>query len=115
MIQKRLRPGQSLFGTESATRLLLLIYALKSSYASQLANITGYGVTTVKNQILNLEDDGIISIQTVGRQRMISLNPQFYARKELDQLLESMIQNSPEILQSAAKIRSRPRKTGKEI
>ncbi|QYK52321.1 MAG: hypothetical protein KF824_08630 [Fimbriimonadaceae bacterium] len=110
-----LPPGSELFGTKTATTLIQLVYVLKDTYAKELADLTGLGATTVKNQLSNWENTGIISLRTVGRQRMVTLNPRFYAINELCALLERMVLQNPEILEIASAKRSRPRKTGKEI
>ncbi|ARU42017.1 hypothetical protein CCB80_13055 [Armatimonadetes bacterium Uphvl-Ar1] len=109
------QPGTSIFGGQSATDLLLLIYVLKTTYKRELAEITSLGYTTVLNQIKNFEADGVIVLKTVGRQRMIEFNPRFFARNELEQLLEKLLLSRPDILQCAAQKRKRPRRTGKKL
>jgi len=110
-----LPPGAELFGTQTATTIILLVHVLSDTYAKELADLTGYGVTTVKNQLQNWESTGVVRIRTVGRQRMVQLNPTFFAIVELSALLERMVLQNPAIFEIAAQKRRRPRKTGKDL
>jgi biotin operon repressor len=93
---------------------ILIALALKGqSHASELARALGASVPGVWTAVQQLEKDGLIAATAHGRTRTLQLNPRWYAKAQLRELLERMGEARPELYQTLATVRGRPRRTGK--
>jgi hypothetical protein len=57
----------------------------------------------------------LIAAQSVGRARVFRLNPQYFAQRELDAYLARITEAEPDLFDRAARLRRRPRRTGKPL
>ncbi|MCB8931856.1 MAG: hypothetical protein M9921_02640 [Fimbriimonadaceae bacterium] len=104
-----------LFGTRLRTRLLLVLSLLDESYATELARLAGARLYAVQKHLEDFEDDGILVSRVIGRERRVSFNPRFFAKKELAALLERLAEQDEEVLAAVRSVRRRPHRKGKEI
>jgi hypothetical protein len=108
-----MEPG--LFGSEARTRVLLAIYLLNETYASELAQLLGRSVSRIQAAVESFELVGVVTTKVFGSTRMISLNPHFFAAGELRELLQKLGLQDVELQQMLAKKRRRPRRMKKEL
>ncbi len=106
-------PG--LFGTKKQTELLILLCLLEETYAREMSALTGTSLISVQNYFEKLERLGIVATRIIGKERRITLNPRYFALKELKVLLAKLQEASPRIEELAASIRRRPRAKGKSL
>jgi biotin operon repressor len=93
---------------------ILIALALKGqSHASELARALGASVPGVWTAVQQLEKDGLVAAIAHGRTRTLQLNPRWYAKGELRDLLERMGEARPDLYERLATIRGRPRRAGK--
>ena len=62
-----------------------------------------------------LEAEGVIATRQLGRTRRLSLDPRYFAAKELRELLLKMGEADPVLRRLAGQRRSRPRRKGKSL
>jgi len=101
------------FGSPSRTQVLKYLRLLGESFPRELARLTGLRLSAVQKALASLERDGLIAGRTVGRMRLFTLNPRFFAARELQALLTRLVDADSEIVQTVAELRRRPRRTGK--
>lgn len=104
-----------LFGTKNRSNVLLLLAVMGESHASELARIVDTSVSNVLKILDSLEQVGAVAGVVEGRQRRVSLNPQYYARDELKALLDKLALGSPDLLNRVADVRRRSRRAGKAL
>lgn len=85
------------------------------SHVSELAPALGVSVAGVAKAVRQLERDGLIAAIEHGRTRVLQLNPRWFAKSELRQLLERMAEAQPELHKPMWSVRARPRRSGKEL
>ena len=66
------------FGSRTRTRILLALTLLPDSYARELARLLQIPLSVVQKGLLSLEGDGLIVARTVGRTRLVQLNPRYF-------------------------------------
>lgn len=103
------------FGSQTRTRLLLALSLLEQSYARELSRILEVPVSVVQKALLSLERDGLVAARSVGRTRVVTLNPRYFARRELLALLQRLAEPEERIRRAVAALRRRPRRTGKRL
>ncbi len=103
------------FGGQARTRVLVALRLLDSSYPRELSRILAIPVSAASRALAGLERDAIVAGRTVGRSRVYSLNPAYFARAELAAYLARLSEADPELRVRAAEIRRRPRRTGKPL
>jgi DNA-binding transcriptional ArsR family regulator len=108
-----LEPSQTLFGSESRTRILLSLQLLGESYPSELAALLELRLFSVQSAIHSLEREGLVTSRNVGRTRAVTLNPRYFALHELQALLARLATNDPPLMAMFSRKRRRPRKAGK--
>jgi predicted transcriptional regulator len=106
-------PTPPLFGSSRRTEVLVLLALLGESYPAELERLLGVGKATVLQIVDGLERDGIVASRALGRTRRLSLEPRWYAAKELLALLERVAQACPNLVALAEGQRRRPRRKGK--
>ena len=104
-----------LFGTPKQTQILVLLGLLEESYPRELSRLTGVSLTAVQSYLESLELVGVLASRLIGKERRVSLNPRFYAYRELQALLQKLAEADKSIQLRAATLRRRPRRKGKEI
>lgn len=106
----------TLFGTTLRADVLTLVTGLGRSYPRELATLVGKPVSMVQRAVESLERAGVLRTRLIGRQREISLNPEYMAANELNALLRALVERDPRTQrQLAAASRRRPRRTGKAM
>ncbi|MCO5297008.1 MAG: winged helix-turn-helix domain-containing protein [Fimbriimonadaceae bacterium] len=104
-----------IFGTRRRTQVLLLIHLLEETHASEIAKLLGATLKTVQRIVSALEEEGVVSGRTVGRERRVRLDDRYFAGPELKQLLSALARRDNETAAAAESLRRRPRKRGKQI
>lgn len=103
------------FGSSTRTQVLKAIRLLGESFPRELARLTGGRLSAVQRALQSLERDGLVAGRTVGRTRVFTLNPRFFAASELSDLLQRLADADAALLKSAAELRRRPRRSGKPL
>lgn len=106
--------GSSPFGTPSRTRVLVSLRLLGDSYPRELARLLGAPLSGLQRALATLERDGLVVARSVGRTRVVSLDPRYFARRELDCFLDRLAEADRPLRDSVAAMRRRPRRTGKD-
>ena len=104
---------QKLFGSRRRTEVLVLLALIGESYPTELARLLGARLFAVQAIVDSLESEGIVVTRLMGRVRRVSLDPRFYARRELNALLLRLAEGEPDLQQLAERRRARPRRQGK--
>ncbi len=104
-----------LFGTRRRTQILILLFLLEETHASELASLLRIPVKTVQRILAGLEDENVISGRIIGRERRIRLNERYFAADELHSLLRTVAARDSQMAEAAANLRRRPRRKGKDI
>ncbi|NPD24796.1 MULTISPECIES: winged helix-turn-helix domain-containing protein [Corallococcus] len=108
-----LEEGSRLFGTSTRTAVLVAIRLLEGTYPSELADLLGVRPFTVQSILTSLENEAIIVSRMMGRTRMVSLNPRYFAHAELNALLWKLGEHDTDLQTRLAARRRRPRRAGK--
>ncbi len=86
---------------------------LETTYPSELAQLLGLRTFTVQTILASLEREAIIASRLMGRTRVVTLNPRYFAHAELSALLWKLGQRDVELQTRLAARRRRPRRAGK--
>ena len=103
------------FGSRTRTRLLLALSLLQQSYARELARVIDVPLSVLQKALKSLERDGLVASRSVGRTRVVNLNPRYFARDQLLAFLNRLAEPEDSLRRSVATIRRRPRRTGKRL
>ena len=103
------------FGSQTRTRVLLALSLLEETYARELARALEISLSVLQKAILGLERDGLVAVRKVGRTRVITLNPRYFASRELLALLNRLAEPENDLRAAVAKLRKRPRRSGKRL
>jgi hypothetical protein len=107
---------EAIVGSEGAERVLLFLAARDSGYPREIANSWSMDVSTVQNQLLRMERDGLLVSRTVGRTRVFEFNPRYAFKDEVKALLNKALTQLPPGVQNQLTLqRKRPRRTGKPL
>jgi len=111
-----MRMLQSLLGSESSERVLLLILAGNEGYATEIARTFGCALYAIQRQLDKLEAGGGLVDRAVGRTRFYMVNPRYPFIKELQALLEKALSFYPEdIREKLLMNRRKPRRRNKPL
>ncbi len=102
----------TLFGSRLRTDALVLIASLGETFASELARLLGKPVYSVQRTIAGLERAGVISSRRRGSVRIVSLEPRYFAYRELYPLMLRLSED-PRYRAILRSVRRRPRASGK--
>jgi DNA-binding transcriptional ArsR family regulator len=103
------------FGSHARTRVLLAPHTLGESYARELARLLDLSLSGVQKALQSFERDGLVAARAAGRTRLYQLDPRAFARRELEQYLDRLLEAETELRDGAARLRRRPRRTGKPL
>ncbi len=103
------------FGSETRTRVLVVLQLLGSSFQRELARLLESAPSVVQKALASLERDALISGRLVGRTRMYTLNPRYFGRKELEAFLSRLSEADSHLRERTAELRRRPRRAGKPL
>ena len=95
-----------LFGSARRTRTLLLIALLRETYPGELARLLEESTAAILYIVDGLEAEGVLASRRLGRTRRVSLDPRYYAAKELEALLTKLAEADP-VLRKLATSRMR--------
>jgi hypothetical protein len=105
---------KGIFGSEKRGKILLYIYTNGESYPREIAARFDFYLYGVQQQLLNLERSGLLYSRLKGNVRLFGINPRYPFKKELELLLEKMLQFVPRDEKERLYMpRRRPRRTGK--
>lgn len=110
-----LEPQSKVFGTVLRTRVLSALALVGETFPSELSRLIDAKLFPVQRVLDALEREGLVASRKIGIERRITLNPQFFARAELQALLIRLGEEDRQLQQALAKRRSRPRRRGKPI
>ncbi|MDP3938857.1 MAG: hypothetical protein Q8R92_12090 [Deltaproteobacteria bacterium] len=106
---------QKLLGSERRTQVLVMTALLGETYPTELARLLEAPLYSVQTIVDALDKEGVFATRRVGSSRRVSLDPRYYAYKELRELLLRLAEAEPELRAAAARRRSRPRRAGKPL
>ncbi len=109
------RVAKYLFGSRTRERFLRLLGLLDQTYPSQAAELLGEQLVSVQRTANDLERDGVVASRQMGRTRVYELNKRYQHYRLLRELLMSMGQTDPQLVEAVSAIRQRPRRVGKAI
>ena len=69
----------------------------------------------IQQALRGLEVDGLVVARSAGRTRLYTLNPQYFAREELQGFLKRLAAAETELVARTEKLRRRPRRAGKPL
>jgi predicted ArsR family transcriptional regulator len=105
---------ESLFGNETAERVLLYLTNYGEAYANGVGKTFGISASQALNQLLRLEAGGILVSRMVGRTKVFTFNPRWAFKEDLTNLLEKALARLPESeTKKYYRERTRPRRSGK--
>jgi hypothetical protein len=108
-----LERASGLFGSRNRTAVLVAIRLLEETYAKELTELLGLHLFSVQSILRSLEGEGVILGRTMGRTRIIHLNPRYFAQAELSALLWKLGVHDVALQRQLAARRRRPRRSGK--
>ena len=103
------------FGGQARTRVLVSLRLLASSYPRELSRILGIPVSAVSRALAGREGDGRGAGRVVGRSRVYTLNPAYFAKRELEAYLSRLADGDAELRERTGQLRRRPRRAGKPL
>ena len=103
------------FGGQARTRVLLALRLLEESYAREIARVLDLPVSGVQMALRGLERDALVAARVAGRTRLFRLNPRYFARRELLPYLLRLTEPEAALRQQVARLRRRPRRSGKPL
>ena len=107
---------KGIFGSDKRGRILLFIYTNGESYPREISRKLNIYLTGVQNQLLNLENDNVLYSKLKGKIRLYGINPRYPFRKELEILLEKILEFITEDEKTKLYMpRLRPRRTKKPL
>ncbi|MBV6395332.1 MAG: hypothetical protein HFACDABA_00908 [Anaerolineales bacterium] len=106
----------SLFGSQTAERVLIFLAAREEGYAREMARFFETDLKSVQKQLDKLETAGVLSSREVGRTRPYTFNPRYPFLSELKSLLAKALTFYPEDEREKLIMnRRRPRGRGKTL
>jgi DNA-binding transcriptional ArsR family regulator len=111
MVKKTSSP----FGGQTRTRVLLALRLMGESYPRELARLLDAPLSGVQKALAALERDGLVAGRTMGRTRLVQLNPRYFAREALGAFLLRLTEPEVELRERVSAVRRRPRRAGKPL
>jgi predicted transcriptional regulator len=107
---------ESVFGSRSATQVLLFLQAYGSGYARGIAGTYDVSLTGVYKQLKRLEASDVLVSRSVGNTRLFEFNTRNPTVRNLRTFLEAELELLPEEdVKAYYRQRQRPRRTGKRF
>ena len=103
------------FGGQTRTRALLALRLMGESYPRELARILDAPLSGVQKALRGLERDSLVAGRTMGRTRVVQLNPRYFVAEALRAFLLRLTEPEVELRDRVSAIRKRPRRTGKPL
>lgn len=95
--------------------MLLALGLLGESYSRELARILDAPVSGVQQALRSLERDGLVGGRSMGRTRVVRLEPRYFARQELEAYLTRLARADRLLSSRVEAVRRRPRAAGKPL
>jgi hypothetical protein len=106
----------ALFGSMSAERALLFLFARGEGYAREIARFYNTGLTPIQRGLEKFEVNGILYSRLAGKTRLYAFNPRYPFKPEIEKLLEKALTFYPPKEREALLMnRRRPRRSGKPL
>ena len=107
---------ESLFGSISAERVLIFLFAREKGYAREMSRFYETEFSPIYKQLERLEFGGILVSHKVGKTREFVFNPRYPFLRELKSLLDKALSFYPEReRENLVMNRRRPRRSGKKL
>jgi predicted transcriptional regulator len=110
-----IKPLSSPFGSTTRTRVLVSLRLMGSSFPRELARLLAVSPSLVLKALRTLERDGLVAGRTVGRSRVYTLDPRYFAKEDLQRYLVRLSEGDIELTRRVAELRRRPRWSGKRL
>ena len=104
-----------LFGSRRKTEVLVLVALLGDTYPTEIARLLGAPLYSIQTIVDSLDQEGVLATRLSGNQRRVSLDPRYFAHKEILALLLRLGEAEPKLNEIAANRRTRPRRSGKPL
>jgi hypothetical protein len=88
---------------------------MEESYPRELARILDAPPSGVLKALRSLELDGLVAGRNVGRTRVFRINPRYFAYDDLNRYLGRLTEPDDDLRERVARLRRRPRRTGKAL
>ncbi len=95
--------------------MFVALRLLDSSYPRELSRLLDIPVSAASRALANLERDALVAGRLVGRSRIYTLNPAYFAKHELEAYLSRLAVADTKLRAKAVQLRRRPRRTGKPL
>lgn len=106
----------NLISPRSKEHILIFLAGRTEGYAREIAKYYRTSLSSVQNQLLNLETGGIVYSKKAGKTIIYNLNPRYVFYKELVELLKKAINFLPDSEKEKLLMnRKRPRRKGKPL
>jgi len=105
----------ALLGTRRRTEVLIMIALLGETFPAELARVLRAPLYSVQNIVAALDREGVLASRVSGRARMVSLDPRYFAFRELKELLFKLAEAEAGLRAAASDRRSRPRRAGTRL
>jgi sugar-specific transcriptional regulator TrmB len=103
------------FGSRTRTRILLALSLLGESHPRELERLLGCHLNSVQSALRGLERDGLVATRSAGRTRLVTLDPRYFAARELAKYLTRLAEADDGLSTSTVALRRRPRRSGKPL
>jgi DNA-binding MarR family transcriptional regulator len=103
------------FGSRTRTRILVALHLMEQSHPRELARLFGCHLNSVQSALRGLERDGLVATRSAGRTRLVTLDPRYFAARELARYLARLVEADDGLSTSTAALRRRPRRPGKPL
>jgi|SRR6266850_1849187 len=103
------------FGGQARTLVLLALSLLGESFPRELSRLLEMSLNGIQQALRGLEVDGLVAARSAGRTRLYILNPQYFAREELERFLKRLSAAETDLVARTEELRRRPRRTGKPL
>lgn len=107
---------EAIFGSRSASQVLMFLEAYGSGHASRIASTFEVPLNPIYLQLRRLETNGVLVSSTVGRTRVFTFNDRNPSVRHLREFLSAELDSlSEEETKKYFRQRQRPRRTGKRL
>lgn len=107
---------ETIFGSETAAKVMLYLYHYGEAYASGLSKDMGITLSQVQKQLDKFDQAGILTSKKIGTTRIYIFNPKLNITKKLQELIGGFYNSlSIEQKEKLFSQRRRPRKKGKPV
>jgi len=110
-----IKAESSPFGGTARTRVLLALRLLSESYPRELARVLDMPFSSVHKALQSLEKDRLVAGRALGRTRVVTLDPRYFARDDLQRFLLRLTGPEFELKARVSSLRRRPRRTAKPL